>query len=131
MTRLSRRAFHQLGLGAALVSTASGRAFAQAPELVIGAANPMSGVFAFADGIGDAPVDVQRGADLLCTQLAGSIADRDDQRGMQIVERLDIFRVLVANIHSFLSHHPDRHRVQLPRLRACTAYWDGTAADLP
>lgn len=48
MTRLTRRAFHQLGLGAALVSTASGRAFAQAPEIVIGAANPMSGVFAFA-----------------------------------------------------------------------------------
>jgi branched-chain amino acid transport system substrate-binding protein len=48
MTQLSRRAFNALGLGAALVSTGSGRAFAQAPELVIGAANPMSGVFAFA-----------------------------------------------------------------------------------
>jgi branched-chain amino acid transport system substrate-binding protein len=48
MSRLSRRAFNAIGLGAALVSTQGGRAFAQAPELVIGAANPMSGVFAFA-----------------------------------------------------------------------------------
>ncbi|MFN3855552.1 MAG: ABC transporter substrate-binding protein [Phreatobacter sp.] len=48
MSRLSRRAFNALGLGAALVSTGSGRAFAQAPEIVIGAANPMTGVFAFA-----------------------------------------------------------------------------------
>jgi branched-chain amino acid transport system substrate-binding protein len=48
MSRLSRRAFNALGLGAALVSTSGGRLFAQAPEIVIGAANPMSGVFAFA-----------------------------------------------------------------------------------
>ncbi|MCX7372319.1 MAG: ABC transporter substrate-binding protein [Alphaproteobacteria bacterium] len=48
MTVVSRRQIGALGLGAALVAHASGRAFAQAPEIVIGAANPMSGVFAFA-----------------------------------------------------------------------------------
>lgn len=48
MTKLSRRAFNSLGLGAAIVVPTGTRLFAQAPELVIGAANPMSGVFAFA-----------------------------------------------------------------------------------
>jgi branched-chain amino acid transport system substrate-binding protein len=48
MTKLDRRTFGKLGLGAALVSTTSGRAFAQAPDIVIGAASPLTGVFAFA-----------------------------------------------------------------------------------
>lgn len=48
MTKLTRRQFKALGLGAALVATPHGRAFAQAPEIVFGAANPMTGVFAFA-----------------------------------------------------------------------------------
>lgn len=48
MANLNRRTFGKLGLGAALVSTASGRGFAQAPDIVIGAASPLTGVFAFA-----------------------------------------------------------------------------------
>ena len=48
MTKLDRRTFGKLGLGAALVSTSTGRAFAQAPDIVIGAASPLTGVFAFA-----------------------------------------------------------------------------------
>jgi branched-chain amino acid transport system substrate-binding protein len=44
----SRRLFNQLGLGAALVATSGGRGFAQAPDIVIGAASPLTGVFAFA-----------------------------------------------------------------------------------
>jgi branched-chain amino acid transport system substrate-binding protein len=48
MTAISRRQIGALGLGAAIVANSSGRAFAQAPEIVMGAANPMSGVFAFA-----------------------------------------------------------------------------------
>lgn len=48
LPRLSRRALGKLGLGAALVATGSGRAFAQAPDIVIGAASPLTGVFAFA-----------------------------------------------------------------------------------
>ncbi|MGL4285960.1 MAG: ABC transporter substrate-binding protein [Phreatobacter sp.] len=47
-TKPSRRMFNQLGLGAALVATSAGRGFAQAPDIVIGAASPLTGVFAFA-----------------------------------------------------------------------------------
>lgn len=48
MTTITRRDLGKLGLGAALVSTASGRAFAQAPDIVVGAASPLTGVFSFA-----------------------------------------------------------------------------------
>jgi len=48
MSAVTRRQLGGIGLGAAIVVNSSGRGLAQAPDIVMGAANPMSGVFAFA-----------------------------------------------------------------------------------
>ncbi|MGL4285961.1 MAG: ABC transporter substrate-binding protein [Phreatobacter sp.] len=48
MPALHRRNFTRLGLGAALVATSGGRGFAQDPDIVIGSATALTGVFAFA-----------------------------------------------------------------------------------